>query len=384
MPTPLNTQDWRVLARRRLPKFVFDFIDGAAEDGLTLQANRLAFEAIHLLPRVLRDTRVVDKSANILGQRRSLPLCVAPMGLNGLVRPGGDVALAKAAAAAGIPFVLSTASNDRMERIRQEVPEGTLWLQLYVMQEPSMTEQLLRRAGNSGFDTLVVTVDVPVSGMREQDLRNGFRLPFKFTPRLLADLAMHPRWSLRQAAAGAPAFVNLVEDMSASLSPQAQAALLARAMDRSLDWARLAQLRRDWQGKLLVKGILHPEDARLAVAAGVDGIVVSNHGGRQMDGAAASLHALPAVVQAVAGRVPVLLDSGVRRGSDVIKALALGAAAVLVGRPLLYGLAAQGETGACEVLRTLATEIERGMTLMGATRVEDLSGACLQAACGGN
>lgn len=378
MSAPLNTQDWRALAQRRLPKFVFDFIDGAAEDGLTLRANRQAFEAVQLLPRVLRDTTTVNTSTTVFGRRWALPLGVAPMGLNGLTRPGGDTALARAAAAAGVPFVLSTASNDRMEHVRQQAPESALWLQLYVMQEPSMTQQLLRRAQANGVEALVVTVDVPVSGLREQDLRNGFRLPFRLTPRLLADLVTHPRWSLRQAVAGQPAFVNLVEEINGPMSPQAQAALLARAMDRSLDWARLARIREDWRGKLLIKGVLHPEDARLAVETGVDGIIVSNHGGRQLDGAASSLQALPAVVQAVAGRVPVLLDSGVRRGADVLKAVALGAAGVLVGRPVLYGLAVQGEAGALKVLSNLEVELQRGMTLLGATCIAEVTGACVR------
>lgn len=365
---PLNIQEWRSLARRRLPKFVFDFVDGAAEDGLTLRANREAFEATQLKPRVLRDTSVIDTSVSVFGRRWRLPFGVAPMGLNGLVRPGGDLALARAAAAAGVPFVLSTASNERLEHLRQALPDAELWLQLYVMQDPGITDQLLRRAKANGFDTLVLTVDVPVSGLREQDLRNGFRLPFRLTPKLLADLVCHPAWSLRQALAGQPKFVNLVEALDRSLSSQAQAALLARAMDRSLNWERLAHIRQCWSGNLVVKGILHPEDAGLAVQAGVDGIVVSNHGGRQLDGAASSLHALPDVVRAVSGAIPVFLDSGVRRGLDVVKAMSLGATAVFVGRPLLYGLAAQGEDGVRRVLSTLEEELQRVMVLMGADK----------------
>lgn len=364
---PLNIGEWRTLARRRLPKFVFDYVDGAAEDGLTLRANRQAFEATQLKPRVLRDTSAIDTSVCVFGRNWRLPIGVAPMGLNGLVRPGGDLALARAAAAAGIPFVLSTASNERLERVRQDLPDAELWLQLYVMQDPSITDQLLRRAKANRFDTLVLTVDVPVSGLREQDLRNGFRLPFRLTPKLLADLVCHPGWSLRQAVAGQPKFVNLVEEVGRALSAQAQAALLARAMDRGLNWARLDQIRQSWPGKLVVKGVLHPEDASLAVKAGVDGIVVSNHGGRQLDGGVSSINALPALVRAVSGCIPVFLDSGVRRGVDVIKAMSLGATSVFVGRPLLYGLAAQGEDGARRVLSTLGEELQRAMTLMGAT-----------------
>lgn len=370
---PLNTKEWRALARRHLPKFVFDYVDGAAEDGLTLRANRQAFEATQLKPRVLRDTSVIDTSVSVFGRHWRLPFGVAPMGLNGLVRPGGDLALARAAAAAGIPFVLSTASNERLERVRQDVPEAELWLQLYVMQDPSIADQLLRRAKANGFDTLVLTLDVPVSGLREQDLRNGFRLPFRLTPKLMADLVRHPGWSLRQAVAGQPKFVNLVEEVDRTLSAQAQAALLARAMDRSLNWARLDQIRQSWPGKLVVKGILHAEDASLAVKAGVDGIVVSNHGGRQLDGAVSSLNALPAVVRAVSGCIPVFLDSGVRRGQDVIKAMSLGASAVFVGRPMLYGLAAQGEDGVRRVLSGLEAELQRVMTLMGMADLHDVN-----------
>lgn len=372
MSNPINISEWRIQAKNRLPKFVFDFIDGAAEDSITLKNNREAFEKIRILPRVLRDTSVVDTSVNILGSRWSLPLGIAPMGLNGLIRPGADTSLARVAEATGVPFVLSTASNDRIEHIRQHAPSAALWLQLYVMQDPGITDQLLRRAKANAFDTLVLTVDVPVSGKREQDHRNGFRLPFRLTPRLLADLATHPRWSLLQAIAGQPAFVNLVEDVSSALSPQAQAALLARAMDRRLTWERLDQIRQQWTGKLLIKGVLHPEDALLAMSAGVDGIVVSNHGGRQLDGGIASMEALPRIHQAVCGRIPILLDSGVRRGVDLVKAIARGASGVLIGRPVLYGLAAGGESGARQILMTLEEEIQRCMVLMGAASVSKI------------
>lgn len=377
MSMPLNIQDWRTLAQKQLPQFAFDFIDGAAEDNITLKANRQAFEKIHLLPRVLRDTRVMDTSVQILGSHWSAPLGIAPMGLNGLVRPRGDTLLAKAAEAAGVPFVLSTASNDRLEHVRKHAPSANLWLQLYVMQDPGITDQLLRRAKAHGFDTLVLTVDVPVSGHRELDHRNGFRVPFRLTPRLLADLVAHPRWSLQQAVAGPPAFVNLVEDLSTALSPQAQAALLARAMDRGLNWERLDEIRQKWPGKLLLKGVLHPDDASLAVKAGVDGIVVSNHGGRQLDGASPSLDALPTIHRAVSGRIPILLDSGIRRGVDIVKALALGASGVLIGRPLLYGLATAGESGARKVLRTLEEELQRSMVLLGVTSISDIDARCL-------
>lgn len=235
------------------------------------------------------------------------------------------------------------------------------------MEDRSIAEQLLRRAKAAKFSALVLTVDVPVSGLREKDVRNGFKLPFKPSLPLAMDLMRHPAWSLRQAIHGGPQFVNLVEDTTARMSAQAQAALLARAMDRSLDWGSLSWLRRHWDGPLLVKGVLHPEDARRAQQEGVDALIVSNHGARQLDVAPASIDQLSHVVEAVRGAIPVLMDSGIRRGSDVARALSLGAHAVLIGRPVLYGLAVQGQAGIERVLATLASDLERTMILLGQT-----------------
>jgi len=366
---PRTGKEWREAARRALPRFVFEYVDGASEDELSLRNNRTAFEALTLRPRILSDTRRVDPSLTLLGQRWAQPFAVAPTGLNGLIRPGGDIALARAAARIGVPFILSTASNERLEAVRAAVPDANLWLQLYVLEDPGITEQLLQRARAAGIDTLVLTVDVPVSGLRERDVRNGFTLPWRVTPRLVMDLATHPRWALRQALTGQPSFVNLVASPDAALGPQAQAALLTRAMNRGLNWSWLARLRTEWAGKLALKGLLHPHDARLAVDSGIDALIVSNHGGRQLDGAVAPLAVLPEIVDAVAGRIPVVLDGGVRRGVDIVKALSLGAAAVLIGRPILYGLAAQGEAGAVHVLEGLRSELERCMILMGADAV---------------
>jgi (S)-mandelate dehydrogenase len=369
----LNVEDWREAARRRLPRLVFDYVDGGAEDGVTMRANRDDFERIGLLPRVLRSTVDVSTSTEVFGRPWRSPIAVAPMGLNALTRPHGDILLAKAAAAHGVPFVLSTASNARLEDVRAAVPDADLWLQLYVLQDQAISEQLLRRAAAAGYTTLVLTVDVAVSGLRERDLRNGFSLPFKVSPRLAADFALHPAWSVRQVLAGRPAFVNLVERVSGPMSPEAQAALLSRAMDQSLDWPRLRALRNSWPGRMLLKGVLHPLDARAALEHGVDGLIVSNHGGRQLDGAVSSIAALPDIVAEVQGRIPVLLDSGIRRGVDVAKAMALGAAAVLVGRPLLYGLAVAGESGSLRVLSGLTEELKRCMTLLGAAKTEELA-----------
>ncbi|MGM9490416.1 alpha-hydroxy acid oxidase [Ideonella sp. YS5] len=367
----LNADDWRREARRRLPRFVFDYVDGAADDGLCLRRNRTDLDAITLKPRVLRDTSTVDTGVEIFGRGWAMPVGVAPTGLNGLVRPGGDGLLASAAAGAGIPFTLSTASNERLEQLRVAAAEGEQWMQLYVMHR-EMAERIVRRAAATGYRALVLTVDVPVSGNRELDLRNGFRLPFRPTPRLAWDVASHPRWALRLARHGAPDFANLRPDEGEPASAALQAALLARAMDRTLVWEHLAWLRELWKGPLLLKGILHAEDARRAVDHGADGVIVSNHGGRQLDAAPSAISALPAVVSAAAGRVPVFMDGGVRRGSDVAKALALGAAAVFVGRPLLYALAAGGRDGASAWLQSLRDDLVRTMVLLGTRRAEEL------------
>lgn len=369
----LNIEDYRRAARRALPGFVFDYVDGAADDQLCMARNRRDLEAVTLTPRVLRDTSAIDTSIEVFGRRWRYPFAIAPTGLNGLVRPGGDAALARAATALGVPFTLSTASNQRLEAVRQETPDGQLWLQLYVMQERSIAEQLVRRAREAGVQALVLTVDVPAGGSRESDVRNGFSLPLRPTARLAWDLASHPRWSLRMIRSGAPGFANLVADPQVVLSAQAQAALLSRAMDRTLAWESLRWLRDIWDGPLLIKGILHPDDAVLALRYGVDGLIVSNHGGRQFDAAPSAISALPGVVAAAQGKIPVFMDSGVRRGSDVARALTLGAHGVFIGRPVLYGLATSAQIGVEAVLNILAREFSLCMTLLGARQVKELS-----------
>jgi len=367
----LNVEDFRREARRRLPRFVFDYVDGAADDGHCLRRNRSDLDAVTLTPRVLRDTTAVDTSIEVFGTQWRVPFGIAPTGLNGLVRPGGDGILAAAARRIGAPFTLSTASNMRLEDVRASAPDGVQWMQLYVMHR-EMAQRIVQRAQKAGYQALVLTVDVPVSGNRELDVRNGFRMPFKPTPRLAWDLATHPRWALRAARVGAPDFVNITADGEDAGSASMQAALLARAMDRSLVWETLAWLREHWKGPLLLKGVLHADDARLALAHGVDGLIVSNHGGRQLDASPSAIAALPGVVDAVRGTIPVFMDSGIRRGGDVAKALALGARAVFVGRPVLFGLAARGAEGVDAVLKSLGDELIRAMVLAGAPSVADL------------
>lgn len=366
----LNVQDWRLGARKALPRFVFEYVDGAAETEECLRANRADFDAMRLTPRVLRDTSGLDTSIEVFGQTWRWPFAIAPTGLNGLIRPGADGMLARAAAAMGVPFTLSTASNQRLEEVRALAPQGQQWLQLYVMQDRSLAQQLVQRARSAGHTALVLTVDVPISGRRWRDARNGFSLPFRLTPRLIADVARRPAWALRMLGQGSPQFVNLQPDTDAALSAQAQAALLSRTMDRSLAWDSLRWLRELWDGPLLLKGVLHPDDAKLAASHGVDGLIVSNHGGRQSDASPSAISALGPVAEAVP-RLPVFLDSGVRGGADVLRAQSLGARAVFLGRPVLYGLACDGEEGAASVLRLFASDYETNLILQGLSSAKD-------------
>ena len=370
--TLLTIEEFRRSARKALPRFVFDYVDGGAESEDCLSRNTCDLRHLHLVPKCMRDTRSIDTSIDVFAAHWKAPLGIAPTGLNGLVRPHGDLMMAKAAADAGIPFVLSTASNERLEAVRAAAPSGIQWLQLYVVKDRGIAEQLLKRAHRENYGALVVTVDCQVGGYRLRDLRNGFRLPFRPGPRTLLDILLHPGWLARVVRHGAPNFVNLAASDAKGVSAQVQAALLSRNMDCGFVWDNLDWIRTLWHGPLLLKGILHPEDARRAVRAGVDGLIVSNHGGRQLDAAPSAIAALPAVLEAVGNQVPVFIDSGFRSGDDVVKALALGARAVFVGRPPLYGLACAGQAGVDGVLNLLVEQLVRTMTMIGAASIQDI------------
>ncbi len=356
---PINADDYRRLARRRLPRMVFDYLEGGAGDERGIRRNLAAFEAITLAPRRLVDVSRRSMSVRLLGREQPLPFVVAPMGLNGVLWPDGDVALARAARKARIPFTLSTASNATIEDVAERAG-GELWFQLYVVQR-SLADQLVARALAAGYRTLVLTVDVAVNGKRERDLRSGFGVPFRYSARTVLDAALHPTWALRQLRHGLPQLANFVSQDTADVN--AQAALMRRQMDASFDWDDLKALRDAWPHTLLVKGVMDPADATHCVELGADGVVLSNHGGRQLEDARTPIEVLPAVAAAV--KAPLLLDSGVRRGSDVVKAVAMGAQAVLLGRPLLYGLATAGEEGATHVLEMLAAEVDTTLALVG-------------------
>ncbi len=375
----VSIEDLRRLARRRLPRLVFEFIDGGAEDELTLAENRAAFERLRLVPRVLIDVSAPDLSAEILGRASAAPFVIAPMGSCTLAWPGADLALARAAAAHGIPFVLSTMATIGIEELAQAVP-GRLWFQLYVLRHPEANASLVARADAAGYEALVVTVDLPAGGKRERDLRNGIAIPLRMRGRHLIEGATHPRWALGMLRGGFPEFVNvrgLLGDESAGLTI---AARVGQNLDAAFDFDDLARLRERWPRKLVVKGVLHPGDAARMASLGVDAVWVSNHGGRQLDGAVAAADALPRVVAALQGRAEVLVDSGVRRGVDALKARALGASAVGIGRAALYGAAAGGEAGVRRALEILTGELTLAMKLAGTPRFASVDASILDSA----
>lgn len=364
-------EDLRQAAKRRLPRAVFDFIDGGAEGENTLRDNRAAFSRMRLAPKVLVDVSKVDTGTTIFGAPARLPIAIAPTGAVGFGWRGGDVAIAKAAAAFGMPYSLSMSGTASIERIAREAP-GRLWFQAYFLKQRDYTLGLIDRARAAGYEALIVTADVPVGGKRERDYRNHFSVPFKYTARNLLDFASRPAWALPMLFKGIPAMENLT-----GLAPDAEdaaslASSVARNNDATLDWEVLKKVRDRWPGKMLVKGILRPDDAERAVAVGCEGVIVSNHGGRQLDGAVAAFDALPGVVRAVGGRASVLMDGGVRRGADVVKALACGAQAVMIGRATLYGVCATGEAGARRALEILNDELVRTMQLCGIRRICDI------------
>jgi (S)-mandelate dehydrogenase len=364
--------DLRQLARRRLPRAVFDFFDGGAEDEATLRENRSAYDRYRFAPHVLVNVAEVSPQATLLGADANLPLAIAPTGAAGFGVRGADLALAKAAAKHGIPYTLSSSATTAIETIAREAP-GRLWFQAYVFRNREFFWQLVARAERAGYEALVITVDLPVGGKRERDFHNHFSVPFRFTPRNVLDFASRPRWALDMLLRGMPVMENLRDLDVGATSASAIASSVGRGYDAAFDWVRLAEVRERWPRKLIVKGVARADDAQRLAALGCDAIVVSNHGGRQLDGARATLDALPEVLRGAAGRVPVMLDGGIRRGTDIAKALALGAQGVWVGRATLFGAVAGGDAGALRALDILRDELQRTMQLCGAQNLQQLS-----------
>ena len=370
----LNIEGLRLLAKRRLTKGLFEFIDRGSEDDIALRHNRETLERIKLRSRVLNDTSARDPKSTLFGRPVGMPIVIGPTGPAGFVWYRGETELAKAAAKAGIPFTLATTSNTPMEDIMRE-GGGWQWYHLYLWRDKEASLKSVPRAHDAGFDALVLTVDSTVPYNREFDIRNGVTMPVRLIPRSFVDILSHPRWLFATigryvfADGHLPRYPNI--DMPQDLSLADRRAWLFK--NDTLDWDFLKRVRDMWPRTLILKGVLHPDDAVMAADCGVDGLVVSNHGGIASDAALAPIDVLPSVVRAVGNRVTVIVDSGFRRGSDILKGLALGADAIIIGRATLYGVAAAGEPGATRALEILHTELRRTMGVMGLIDITDIS-----------
>lgn len=367
----LNTEDFRVAAKRILPRGLFEYIDRGTEDERALVNLRDSLDAIRLTPRVLSGHARRDLTTEVLSTNCGMPIVIAPTALAGIVSHKGEAKLARAAARQGIPYCISTQSVNTIEEVRDAAPDATIWFQLYVWKDRALTYTLLDRVRACGVSTLIVTADTPAAPKREYNIRNDFRVPFVVTPKTVLDITRHPRWFARVAlryllTSGVPTYGHYPEAFRGSLT---RASLGERvALENRLNWDDLVELRQRWPGKLVLKGVLAVADARKAVEIGLDGIVVSAHGGRNLDVAVTPGDVLPAIVEAVGDRLEILADSGVRRGTDVLKYIALGAKAVMIGRAPLWGLAAADEAGADALLAMLRDEMDVAMTMLGIER----------------
>lgn len=376
----INLDDVRHLARRRLPRIAFDFIDGGVDDELCLTRNRQAFERHCLVPRYLRDVTGRDQSVQLFGRTYSSPIGISPTGLAGLWRPGADLMQALAAREANVPFLLSSASNAALEEVVAAAPEH-VWFQMYCTSDEAINADLVRRATQAGAFALVVSVDVPVNANRERNRRNGFSRPFRMTPAVALEALGHPAWVLRYLRTGGiPMMKNWAPYAPAGADAKQVADLYGTLTPASMvAWPHLRAIRKAWRGPLLVKGLMHPHDAREAVALGADGLVVSNHGGRQLDAAPSPLDVLPDIRAEVGDRIALILDSGVRRGSDVVIARCLGARSAIFGRPALHGVAVAGQRGVARILEIVRKEIDMVLGQIGCRAFNELDASYLLA-----
>jgi L-lactate dehydrogenase (cytochrome) len=374
----VNLEDLRQRARRRLPKAVFDYVEGAADDGFTVGANRRGFDRYLFRARALVDVSGVDRSTTVLGEKLATPLILGPTGLAGLLAPRGEELAAKGAASRGALFTLSTMSIGTLEEVAAAAP-SPLWFQLYVWRDRGVTRSLVERAKAAGYRALCLTVDVPAMGNREEDQRNGFTIPPRLCFTNVLDVLRHLGWVLRMASSPRATFGNFVDLPALKRTDAVSVAQFTHSQfDPSVTWKDVEWLRTVWPGPLVLKGISCAEDARRAVELGVEALIVSNHGGRQLDFLPGAVDVLPEVVDAVGGSAEVILDGGIRRGSDVVKAIAMGARACMIGRPFLYGLAASGQAGVELALDILSQEIDRTLALLGRPRLMDLDRSALR------
>ncbi len=367
----LCIDELREIASRAVPNFAFEYVEGGAEDEQALRRNREALDAIRFIPKTLVDTSDRNQRIELFGREAASPMIIAPTGLNGMLRYRGDESLARAAATSGIPFTLSTVSNMRLEDVAERAG-GRLWMQLYVMKDRAVARSIVDRASQAGYEALVFTTDANVFGYREWDQRN-YRSPGKLTLRSMLDTAMHPRWMLDVLSHGIPWFDNIVDFMPPEAkSASGGVAFFPKLFAPDISWNDVAWLRDAWPGKLLLKGVLGVDDAIRAAESGCDGIVLTNHGGRQLDACVAPIDVLPGIARAVGDQLTIIIDSGFRRGDDVVKAVALGADAVMIGRATLYGLAAGGEAGVAHALGILRSEIDRTLGQLGCPTLDEV------------
>jgi isopentenyl diphosphate isomerase/L-lactate dehydrogenase-like FMN-dependent dehydrogenase len=371
-----NIDALRLLARSALPRPVFDFADGGAEKEYTLRRNEAAFDDIELLPHPLAGAGERDLSVSLFGKRVGLPVLLGPTGLAGLFWPDGERCLARAAGQAGTGFCLSHGSVAPLEKVAA-CGTSPRWMQVFIYKDRAFTRELAERAQKAGYDALVLTIDNQLLGNRERDIRNGFSIPPRFDAAGIAGMALKAEWLWRmRSEIRRITFGNYVRP-NEKADLRTLAGRMAALLDPAMSWRDVDELRGIWRGPLILKGVLHPQEARAALDHGIDGLIVSNHGGRQLDGAPATIDVLPEIVAAVEGRIPILIDGGIRRGSDVVKALAIGARACLVGRPLLWALAVAGEPGVVHMLDIYRREIDRVLGLCGVTRIADIGGDLL-------
>jgi L-lactate dehydrogenase (cytochrome) len=368
-----NVDDLRRIARRRLPRGVFDYIDGAAEDELTMARNSAAFRNLEFRPRVLRNVAEIDTSTTLLGRPLAFPLVLAPTGFTRMVEPQGELAVARSAAGADLPYTLSTMGTRSIEEVAA-VCSGSKWFQVYVWRDRSLVKDMIQRAAAAGYEAIMITVDTAVLGNRERDVRRGFSLPPKIGLDTIIDGLVHFGWTWSFIQAEPIAFANVIgKSVEDGSDPVSLADFINTQFDARLSWDDIEWFRSVWSGPIVLKGIQTVEDACLAADAGVQAVVLSNHGGRQLDGAPPPLELVAPVAEAVGDRIEILCDGGVRRGSDIVKAVALGARACLIGRAYLYALGAGGERGVDHLLAQIRDGFRRTMALTGTTSVADLT-----------
>ena len=368
-----SIDDLRLMARRRIPRFAFDLVDGGAENERNMRRNSQAFQEVELTPRYMVDVSAIDTRTRLFGKTYDLPFGMAPIGMLNAFWPNADLTLARLCAKENVPYVASSAASTSLEELA-EAADGNGWFQLYVSSDDTVTEGLIARAEAAGYDTMVVTADVPAAGKRDRDIRNQLAVPFRITPEVLLHLALNPRWSLETLRHGKPNVANYADLLQSATS---YADVQKTLITPGFTWDALERLRDRWKGKLLVKGILHPQDAVSCADLGCDGIVVSNHGGRQVAFGPPTIEALPAIADAVAGKIGIAIDSGVRRGADVLRAKALGADFVFAGRAFAYGVGAGGTPGGQRAMDILKLELVRALGQLGAASFEGVGSSAL-------